>query len=118
MVFIPGFYLVIFTAVTGSDDHHISEYWVLLFAVWAVSGLGYLVSVLVKPLNSQLAGVLVVLVSLMCNGIFVPKHRMGRIAQWGVPQASYAYHMAKALYLLKGKLLLAATTRSGCACSR
>ena len=99
--FIPGFYLVIFTAVTGSDEHHLDEYWVLLFAVWAVSGLGYLVSVLVKPLNSQLAGVLVILVSLMCNGVFVPQQRMGRIARWGVPQVSFAFHMAKALYLLK-----------------
>jgi ABC-type multidrug transport system ATPase subunit len=100
LVFIPGFYLVIFTAVTGNTDHHAGEYWVLLFAVWAVSGLGYLVSVLVKPLNSQLAGVLVVLVSLMANGIFVPKKRMGRMNSWGVPQLSYAYHMAKSLYLL------------------
>ena len=32
-------------------------------AVWAVSGLGYCVSVVVSPANSQLAGVLVVLIA-------------------------------------------------------
>ena len=86
LFFIPGFYLVIFTAVTGSNDHHVDEYWILLFAVWAVSGWGYLVSVLVKPLNSQLAGVLVVLISLMLNGVFVPKHRLGRLNDYDIPQ--------------------------------
>lgn len=78
------------------------QYIILLNAVWAVSGLGYLVSVVVKPLNSQLAGVLIVLLSLMTNGIFVQKSRMGRVdSELHLPQASFAYHLSTALYLVK-----------------
>ena len=37
---------------------------------------GYLLSALIKPANVQLAAVIVVLVSLVSNGVFVPKNRM------------------------------------------
>ena len=88
------------TDVDGCAD--VKQYIILLNAVWAVSGLGYLVSVVVKPLNSQLAGVLIVLLSLMTNGIFVQKSRMGRVdSELHLPQASFAYHLSTALYLVK-----------------
>eukprot|EP01047_Picozoa_sp_COSAG01_P043414 COSAG01_NODE_3852_length_5629_cov_3.080108_10_plen_88_part_00 len=62
-------------------------------AVWAVSGLGYCVSVVVSPANSQLAGVLVVLINLMLNGVFVTHTRMGQIGQQ-LMAGSYAYHVS------------------------
>ena len=35
-----------------------------------------MISVFIKPANAQLAAVIVVLVSLVANGVFVPKNRM------------------------------------------
>jgi len=91
-----------FQTTDVDDCADFKQYIILLNAVWAVSGLGYLVSVVVKPLNSQLAGVLIVLLSLMTNGIFVQKSRMGRVdSELHLPQASFAYHLSTALYLVK-----------------
>ena len=95
LFFVPLFYLGIFSACTSTSSHPGHEYVLLLLVVWAVSGFGYLVSLLVSPNNSQLAGVLVVLSAAMCNGIFVPVSRMGRVASvFHLPWVSYAYHMA------------------------
>lgn len=101
LVFVPFFYLMIFQAFLGVTDDlgGFSEYVLLLASVWAVSGLGYCVSLSVSPTNSQLAGVLVVLMSMMCNGIFVETSRMGRFQD--IKIFSFAYHMARGLYLLK-----------------
>jgi hypothetical protein len=101
LLFIPLFYLVIFQEMTSIQTGYLglSEYMVLLAAVWSVSGLGYCVSLFVSPANSQLAGVLVVLMMLMCNGVFVTIDRMGRLNF--MDQFSFSYHMARALYLLK-----------------
>lgn len=101
LLFIPLFYLVIFQQMTSIETgyHGLSEYMVLLAAVWSVSGLGYCVSLLVSPANSQLAGVLVVLMMLMCNGVFVTIGRMGKLAF--MDTLSFSYHMSRALYLLK-----------------
>ena len=101
LLFIPLFYLVIFQQMTSIESgyHGLSEYVVLLAAVWSVSGLGYCVSLFVSPANSQLAGVLVVLMMLMANGVFVTIDRMGRLAFMN--QFSFSYHMSRALYLLK-----------------
>eukprot|EP01048_Picozoa_sp_COSAG05_P020767 COSAG05_NODE_3626_length_1949_cov_1.225946_1_plen_131_part_10 len=62
---LPAFYLIIFQAFTSvtSGFGGLSEYVILLASVWAVSGLGYCVSLTVAPANSQLAGVLCVLMS-------------------------------------------------------
>lgn len=101
LVFIPFFYLMIFQAFTSvSDDSGgFSEFVILLAAVWAVSGLGYCVSLSVSPSNSQLAGVLVVLVSMMLNGVFVESARMGGLKD--IQSFSFAYHMTRGIYLLK-----------------
>ena len=50
-------------------------------------------SVVVSPANSQLAGVLVVLINLMLNGVFVTHTRMGQIGQQ-LMAGSYAYHVS------------------------
>jgi hypothetical protein len=101
LLFIPLFYLVIFQQMTSitTGYHGLSEYMVLLTAVWSVSGMGYCVSLFVSPANSQLAGVLVVLMMLMCNGVFVTIDRMGKLVF--MDQFSFSYHMSRALYLLK-----------------
>ena len=101
------------TDVDGCAD--VKQYIILLNAVWAVSGLGYLVSVVVKPLNSQLAGVLIVLLSLMTNGIFVQKSRMGRVdSELHLPQASFAYHLSTALYLVKEDTFVSVASLLSC----
>ena len=67
---------VLYNNDTSERVHMLGAYTILLFAVWAVSGVGYLLSALIKPANVQLAAVIVVLVSLVSNGVFVPKNRM------------------------------------------
>jgi hypothetical protein len=101
LVFIPLYWQMIFQATTAVVSTHNggTEYVVLLAAVWAVSGMGYLVSLLLKPTTSQLAVVLVVLACLMLNGIFVTSNDMGSFQ--GLQVFSYAFHLSRALYFLK-----------------
>eukprot|EP01052_Picozoa_sp_SAG31_P028502 SAG31_NODE_2757_length_5139_cov_2.828968_2_plen_238_part_00 len=101
LFFVPAFYLLIFSSTTGLSNHPTQQYVLLLAAVWAISGLGYFVSLVVSPKNAQLAGVLVVLLSLMSNGIFVPKHKLGWLnTKFHMLDFSFGYHMAYASYIL------------------
>lgn len=64
----PIVYLAVFYPLTSPRAEFVSYYWIIMMTVFAASGMGYLISVLVAPKSSQMAAVVVSLITSMLSG--------------------------------------------------
>merc|ERR1712216_111615 len=80
-----------FVSMTTPRTDTLALYAILFMGTFAVSGMAYLVSVLVNPRDAQLAIVVLVLVTSMFGGISPPLAELRKMGPVGVGMASLSY---------------------------